>query len=283
MYSIYTQYQQLKLMMALGVVLLAAFSASLNAQSRPDEMTDIRLETQILTTYTLSPYLRANDLQVTVQDGEATLTGMVDESVNKELAEEIALGAEGISAVNNNIEVKADYVPPVPMGARSYGELVDDVSITAAVKSKLLWSKHADGLATEVTTERGRVTLKGAAGSDEAREFAGRQAASTRGVMGVDNQLRVDPNITKNEPENKPDEVGKSDNSGMSDNWITMKVKATYMYSSNVSGSDISVTTEDGIVNLSGKVRSGVERALAIEHAQNIRGVKSIEARELTF
>ncbi|WP_375054910.1 BON domain-containing protein [Zobellella sp. DQSA1] len=272
----------MKLLMALAMLLLfAAFSTSLNAQSKPDEMSDVRLETQILTTYTLSPYLRANDLQVAVQDGEATLTGMVDESVNKELAEEIALGVEGITSVKNDIEVKADYVPPTPTGERGYGygELVDDASITAAVKSKLLWSKHADGLATEVATERGKVTLKGSAGSAEAKEFAGRQAASTRGVLGVDNQLRIDPDITKNEAK----EAAAGTDKEMSDGWITMKVKATFMYSSNVSSSDISVTTEEGVVHLSGKVDSGAERELAIEHAQNIRGVKSVEATALTF
>ncbi|MDP5291893.1 BON domain-containing protein [Oceanimonas sp. CHS3-5] len=282
MYIFHIQYQQLKLMMALGgLLLLAVFSASLCAQTqtRPYEMSDIRMETQIWTTYILSPYLRANDLLVVVQDGEATLTGVVDEAVNKELAEEIALGVEGITSVNNDIQVKAGYALPAPTGARSYGERVDDISMTAAVKSKLLWSKHADGLAVEVTTERGKVTLKGAAGSVEAKEFAERQAASTRGVLGVDNQLRIDPNITKNEPK----ETGKGAGHGMSDSWITMKVKATFMYSSNVSSSDIAVTTEDGVVHLSGKVHSGAERALAIEHAQNIRGVKSVEAKALTF
>ncbi len=41
------------------------------------------------------------------------------------------------------------------------------------------------------------------------------------------------------------------------------------------------MSTNEGIVTLSGKVESGVERALAIELAQNIRGVKSVQAKEL--
>ncbi|MEO3877626.1 BON domain-containing protein [Rheinheimera fenheensis] len=60
-------------------------------------------------------------------------------------------------------------------------------------------------------------------------------------------------------------------------------MKSTFMYSSNVSGADISVNTEKGIVTLSGKLDSGAEQALAIELAQNIRGVKSVTSKQLIF
>ena len=60
-------------------------------------------------------------------------------------------------------------------------------------------------------------------------------------------------------------------------------MKSTYGYSSNVNGSDIGVSTNSGIVTLSGKVDSGAERALAIELAQNVRGVKSVQSKALTF
>jgi len=59
-------------------------------------------------------------------------------------------------------------------------------------------------------------------------------------------------------------------------------VKSTFMYSTNVDGSDISVNTDKGIVTLSGKVDSGAERALAIELTQNVRGVKSVNSKSLT-
>ena len=60
-------------------------------------------------------------------------------------------------------------------------------------------------------------------------------------------------------------------------------MKSTYVYSSNVDGSDITVSTDNGIVTLSGKVDSGAERALAIELAQNVRGVKSVQSKALTL
>jgi osmotically-inducible protein OsmY len=69
----------------------------------------------------------------------------------------------------------------------------------------------------------------------------------------------------------------------MVDGWITTKVKSTYFRSSNVSGSDISVTTNSGIVTLSGRVNSGAERELAVELARHVRGVKSVESENLTL
>lgn len=69
----------------------------------------------------------------------------------------------------------------------------------------------------------------------------------------------------------------------MSDGWITTKVKSTFMNFTDVDGSDISVNTDKGIVALSGKVDNGTERALAIELAQNVRGVKSVNSKALTL
>ena len=157
------------------------------------DVTDARQETQIWTTYALSPYLRANDLKVSVHDGKATLSGKVEEGVDKDLAKQIALGVPGIKNVDNKIVVQADYVPPARSSERSYGEEIDDATITAAVKSKLMWSTYTDGLATEVDTRLGHVTLTGAADSAAAKELAGRLASNTRGVVAVDNRLTVKP------------------------------------------------------------------------------------------
>jgi osmotically-inducible protein OsmY len=245
------------------------------------EVTNARQESQIWTTYALSPYLRASDLKVSVQNGKATLTGTVEEEANKELAKEIALGVNGIKEVDNKILVQVDSVPSKRTSVRSYGEVIDDVTITAVVKSKLLWSKFRDNLTTNVDTKFGRVTLTGTADSAVAKENAGSLARNTRGVVSVDNNLVVDgikPNVVDS-AKSSFDKAGQD----ISDSWITTKVKYTFLYSSNVAGSDITVTTNGGIVKLSGKVGSGTERDLAITLAQNVRGVKNVTAKDLTF
>lgn len=273
--------QPRKLILATGIALaLSAMSGMTTAATASQEITDARQETQIWTTYALNPYLRALDLKVSVQNGKATLTGTVEEEVNKELAKEIALGVSGITEVDNQIVVKADYMPK-PSTELSYGERIEDASITAAVKSKLLWSRHTEGLATMVETRRGRVTLSGTADSAAARDTAGRLAMATRGVVSVNNQLVVDsgkPTVV-----DSTKSIASEAKGDIADSWITTKVKSTLLYSSNVAGSDIDVSTENGVVTLSGKVSSGAERDLAVELAQNVRGVKSVDAKGLTF
>jgi osmotically-inducible protein OsmY len=97
---------------------------------------------------------------------------------------------------------------------------------------------------------------------------------NTHGVHAVDNLLLVNTGkMSANKPEG----------TDIADGWITTKVKSTFMYSNNVNGSDIGVSTNAGIVKLSGKMDSGAERALAIELAGNVRGVKSVDSSSLTM
>ncbi len=237
-------------------------------------MLEARQESQILTTYALSPYLRAYEFNVTVCRDTATLSGSVAEDVIKDLAGQIALGVDGIKSVDNQIEVLANYSSPVRTTQRSFADMVDDASITLVVKSKLVWSRHGRGLSAKVETTHGKVSLSGTANSEEEKDAAGMLAGNTRGVNSVDNQIVVDA-------DGKPpaaDEEG----TDIADGWITMKVKSTFMYSSNVNGSEISVSTSAGVVTLTGKMVSGPERALAIELARNIRGVKSVDSTLLT-
>ena len=259
----------------LAAAIAAAISGAAFANAKPSqEVIEARQETQIWTTYALSPYLRANDLKVTVHEGTATLSGNVAEDVNKDLAKQIALGVNGIKSVTNDIVVVPNYTAPMKGGERDFGDVVDDASISSAVKSKLLWSRYADGLTVDVDTKRGKVMLSGSASNAETREAAGKLAMNTHGVRAVSNQLIIEPI--------KPG-VAKSVVNDTADGWITTKVKSTFMYSNNVNGSDIAVSTNAGIVTLTGKMDTGAERALAIELARNVKGVKSVNSSALTI
>lgn len=269
--------------LAAGIALaLAAAAGPTAADTAAQNLAEARQESQIWTTYALSPHLRASDLKVAVRAGKATLTGTVDEGASKELAAQIALGVSGITDVDNQIVVQPDYAPPPRNGDRAFGEVVDDASITAAVKSRLLWSRETEGLASDVDTRRGKVTLTGTADTKAARELAGRLALDTRGVVGVDNQLVVGGKGTTNPRGRAAEETARESRAEVADSWITTKVKSTFMYSSNVDGAHIAVSTNKGVVTLKGHVGSDAERALAIELARNVRGVRSVLAKGLT-
>lgn len=67
----------------------------------------------------------------------------------------------------------------------------------------------------------------------------------------------------------------------VSDTWITTKVKADLLASSDVAGLDIGVETTNGIVSLSGDVESQaqIDRAKAI--AGEIEGVQRVDSAQL--
>ncbi len=255
------------------VDIAAARAASASANTSQDMMA-ARHESQIWTACALNPYLRANEIKASVHNGKATLTGKVADSVTKELAGQIALAVAGVHSVENNIEVQANYQAPAPSAERSFGELVDDATITSTVKSKLLWSRHGEGIKAIVDSVRGVVTISGTAESAEARDFAGKFAATTHGARSVGNQLVV---------ESAKAEVAKTESAGVTDGWITAKVRSTFKYSTNVDGASVTVNTNGGIVKLTGKMDSIAERAATIELAGSVRGVKSVDASLLTM
>ena len=256
---------------------LAADPAPHNPGS--SQVADARRETQILTGFAMNPHLRAFDLGVIVDGDKARLTGTVEDSICKDLAGRIATDADGIKSVENRIVVDADVARPV-RGAdvRSFGDKVEDATITASVKSKLLWNSTTSGLDVHVDTSRGNVTLSGNARSSGEKALAGRIARDTAGVGAVDNQIVLGA---------KSDSIGaakaadaKSDQA-MSDTWITSKVKSSLLFTRGVDSFGITVSTLDGVVSLSGIVDSTAERELAVRVTQDIRGVKKVEADAL--
>ncbi|TVP77180.1 BON domain-containing protein, partial [Thioalkalivibrio sp.] len=109
-----------KLMIASGVALaLGATSGAFAEGPMAGTAGDARLEAKISTTYALSPHLQGGDITVSVQDGKATLTGVVQEDINKQLAEQFALNVEGVTEVDNQLVIDADFVPAEGDEARS--------------------------------------------------------------------------------------------------------------------------------------------------------------------
>ena len=66
------------------------------------------------------------------------------------------------------------------------------------------------------------------------------------------------------------------------DAWITTKVKSEFGTTGGVSATDISVSTNEGVVTLSGTVASEAEKTRAEQLAQGVKGVKSVDTSGLT-
>jgi osmotically-inducible protein OsmY len=257
---------------SLGIALMLGLSPAFAAdKSLEQSIGEARLEGQIGTAILLNRHLNPFEISVDVEGDTAILTGQVDESIDKELAERVALNAKGIAKVDNRITVDAAAKQRERRtdNDRDFDEAVEDASITASVKSRLLWNDTTDGLDIEVDTMRGDVTLSGNATTQAEKDLATRLALRTDGVRRVDNRIEVKPS-TKPNPDNADEAI--------SDAWITTKVKSSLLMSTNVDGLDLTVETKDGIVTLGGGASSTAERDLAVEIAKDIKGVKGVNA-----
>ncbi|MGG5870381.1 BON domain-containing protein [Pseudomonas peli] len=257
-----------------GLIGLAPFAAYAAEGDASRELSEARQEGSIWTAFALNRHLNPFTIDVDVENGSAKLTGKVETDVERDLAEQIALGIEGVKKVDNQLtldpafEAKASAEP-------NLSQRFDDATLVATVKSKLLWNSNTEGLDINVNADNGKVSLTGNAQTAEAKELAGRLAANTDGVRAVDNQLSVSAtDSTAAKAQNAADDTA----AVISDAWITSKVKSSFIYSRNLDGLDISVDTQKGMVSLSGTVLSNAEKQLAIETARNIRGVRGVDA-----
>lgn len=67
------------------------------------------------------------------------------------------------------------------------------------------------------------------------------------------------------------------------DAWITTKVKSEFATTKGVDATDISVSTSEGSVMLSGTVASAAEKAKAVRIARSVKGVKAVNTSGLTI
>ncbi|WP_213878154.1 BON domain-containing protein [Pseudomonas sp. dw_358] len=257
--------------MLLGLTPLASEAAQGDIGS---QLAAARQEGSIWTSFALNKHLSPFKLSVKVNDGTAVLEGQVENQVDRELAEQIALDTSGINKVDNRLTL--DGALAEQSGQRQpIAQKLEDATLTATVKSKLLWNSLTQGLDISVDTVGGVVTLKGYAQTADAKQLAGQLAHDTDGVYEVNNLISLsapDSSTTKAEVDSRRTEVA------ISDGWISSKVRASLLFDRNLDGLAIDVSTKGGIVSLGGVVASPEEKNMAVELARNIRGVRGVDA-----
>jgi osmotically-inducible protein OsmY len=139
----------------------------------------------------------------------------------------------------------------------------------------LLWSRVTHEAPIEVESREGVVTLRGKVASPEAKELAGVLARSTEGVYLVNNLVSMDTAAMAKARET-PVDAPKGPQPG--DSWIIDKIQASYRFSRNLDGLNIKVTSQDGLVRLSGEVVSAEQKSIASEVARQIIGVRGVDA-----
>jgi hyperosmotically inducible protein len=151
---------------------------------QPSEHSDAWMTMKVKGVLAFHKNVSAMDTEVNTQDGVVTLTGKADSEAQKQLTTEYAKDVDGVTEVRNNTVI-------TKRAHRTMGEKVDDSSITAQVKTSLLFHKSTHAIATKVATKDGVVTLNGEANNGAERDLVTRLAEDIEGVKLVHNRMTV--------------------------------------------------------------------------------------------
>jgi hyperosmotically inducible protein len=157
----------------------------IKVQAPAAEQSDGWIATKVRTKLLVKGNVSATNTSVNVKEGVVTLTGTAESTAQKELTAAYVKEITGVKSVVNNLKVTP------PADPRTFGNKVDDASITAQVKYALLTHKSTSALNTGVSTKNGVITITGTAGSDAEKALVSQLASTVRGVQSVNNQMTV--------------------------------------------------------------------------------------------
>lgn len=165
----------------------------------PAANSDAWLITKVKTTLLFHRNVSASATEVLAKEGTVTLRGEAANTAQRDLTTEYAKDVEGVKKVNNEMTVPAAAMKPgeKTMGAitakmDAMGESIDDASITALVKTTLLYHRSTSALNTTVETNEGVVMLKGKAKNAAEKDLATKLVSDVHGVKSVKNQMTIE-------------------------------------------------------------------------------------------
>jgi hyperosmotically inducible periplasmic protein len=122
-------------------------------------------------------------------DTSTSANDMVKQTEQK--AKEI--GADASKGMADAKQATRDLAQDAKQAGNEVADKVSDAVITTSVKAELVKDPSLSALKINVDTAAGRVVLQGSAPSASARDQAMKLAMAVKGVVSVDNQLKVDP------------------------------------------------------------------------------------------
>ena len=245
----------LVLVMAAGVLAITAVLVFTSGTVRASE-TDDRIESAFKKTYVYKTYLKDEHIKISSKDGAVTLSGNVADETHRPMAQDTAEALPGVTTVDNRIEF---------MGDRPTEN--SDTWISMKVKAALLYRRNVSGTKTEVYVRDGKVTLKGVAASQAQKDLTTEYAKDIVGVKEVENDIVVSKSLGT-----RDEETGEK----IDDASITAQVKGSLLSHRSTSMLKTKVTTNDGVVTVSGTASNEAEKALVTKLATDINGVQSV-------
>lgn len=129
--------------------------------------------------------LNSFDINTDVDNGVVSLTGKVDNTVERELAEELILGIDGVSKVNNKLVVLQEASDEESEVAATF----TDAKIVTVITSRLIFDSQISGTDIDVDVDDRKVVLNGTVASETERDLVIAIAENTKDVEQVTDKL----------------------------------------------------------------------------------------------
>jgi osmotically-inducible protein OsmY len=258
-----------QLIRTLGVVFVAGTIACTSAPETAGDdtmaATDPAITASIQSKYFVDRAVKGIAIDVDTSNGVVTLEGAVETDAQKARAVDIARQTDGVTRVDDRLEIRAD----VPGTAERMAEATGPAWITTKVESRYFLDPDVKGRDIDVMTATdGTVTLHGMVETAAVKQRALSLARETEGVTSVVDEIVVGTA--------QPLPAEPVDENETSDAWITTKIQARFFVDPDVKGRNIDVTTANGVVTLNGTVENAAERREAVEIARDTDGVTNV-------
>jgi hyperosmotically inducible protein len=220
----------------------------------------------------LSSTVSGFDINVNARDGVVTLTGQVPSDGIKTLANEIAANASGVKRVDNLIAVD----PAAKRSAAS--SQVADLDLKSQMLQAISRSPDLGTKKIEVNVVNQVISLTGAVDTTAQRSEVEQIAHGLQGVVALNDNLSVTNPGTASSPSSSPSSSPVS-TSGDPNADLAKRVEFELFKTEAFDLKTVKIAAENGVVTLSGDVRSRAEQLLADRIAGSVDGVKKVDDR----
>ncbi len=211
-------------------------------------MKDSALRQDILDELEFEPYVDANDIGVTVEDGIVTLTGHVPNYSQRAAVESAVSRIKGVRGIAQEIEVRYPGQP---------GTADDEVARRAV--NTLKWSTLVPDGKVQVSVHNGWITLSGQLEWNYQKTGAAEAIRNLHGVVGITNNIELAP---------RPTSVD-----------VKKHIEGALKRYAEVEANNIQIQVAGTKVTLLGKVHNLAERAAVKDAVWATPGVHAIDDR----
>ena len=218
---------------------------------------DKDIKADILSRLKWDIYVNQQFINVSVDDGEVSLSGTVASAAEKEWAYEDAW-VNGVKSVNDN-DLKVQWWENSSPQAHQENIILRNKEVKAALEQAYILDPKIMSDRVNINVNKGTVTLRGTVTDLQAKEAAEEDARRTIGVFQVLNDLKV-------EPRSIPERVE-----------LENRVKRELMHNPDVDKFKIEVSAQKGKIFLTGTVDNKFEKDAAGKAASSVKGVTAVQ------